>query len=200
MIQEERDHYFGRLFGTEAIIKSSILFDASESNGHWEQVLDIIYEVAKKKPWLREECGWILYGAVQLLDRQNCDPNYARLMIDRLCSNGLAKTPEGLSLWLSIKSSFPTVNLPKGIWRQEDPLDIKERLALAKVLKEASEPTESRNGAEGNHQKGMWNSKLHFAWDIILAHFFERQYRDPSKPSKRLNFHNFWVDVVDGMY
>ncbi|KAI9876926.1 MAG: DNA-directed DNA polymerase [Pleopsidium flavum] len=198
--QEERDHHFGRLFGSEAIIKSLILFNSSESHKHWRQILDLIYELAEKKPWLREECGWIIYEAIQLLARQVFDPSYAQMVIDQLCSNRLAKTPDGISIWLSVQSSFPTVKLPKGVWHEEDPLHIKGKSALAKVLKEASESKKPQNGSEGSRQKGMWTSKLHFAWDIVLASFFERHSQlglGHSNPPKRLNFVDFWFEIID---
>lgn len=131
------------------------------------------------------------------------DPSYAQLVIDRLCSNRLAKTPEGISIWLSVHSSFPTVKLPRGIWHGEDPLHVKEKAVLAKVLKEASESKELQDGGERSRQKGMWNSKLHFTWDVVLATFFERQTQPGwglSKPPKRLNFVEFWMEVIDSEY
>ncbi|KAI9808923.1 MAG: DNA-directed DNA polymerase [Pycnora praestabilis] len=198
--QEERDHHFGRLFGAEAIIKSSILFQSLAPSVHWSRILDLILELAKKKPWLREECGWIIYGGLQFLSTKFTNQAYAQVVIDKLVSHGLVKTPEGVAIWLSIQTLFPTVRLPMEMWRHEDPLNAKETTTLAKVLKEASTPRDVQNGEDVHGlQKGMWNSKLHFAWDVVLAELYGRQALTGgnSARSQRMNFADFWNEVVD---
>ena len=165
--------------------------------------MDSIYVLAKKKPWLREECGWIIVEATQLLASQTAAPNYAQLVIDQLHSSGLAKTPEGVVIWLSVQSAFPTVKLPKGIWHGDNPLHPKEARGLAKVLKEVSHSKESENGGEGGNERGMWYSNLHFAWDVLLADLFRKEHspvRGLLKASKRLTFVDFWTEVVDSTY
>jgi len=124
-------------------------------------------------------------------------------VIDQLHSNGLAKTPEGVVIWFSVQSSFPTVKLPKGIWYRDNPLHTKEAKGLAKVLKEVSHSKEPKKGGERGNERGMWYSNPHFAWDVVLAHLFRRESRPiPGQPkaSKDLTFADFWTEVVDSMY
>lgn len=199
-LQEERDHHFGRLFGAEAIIKSSILFVPSSPIEYWGQVLNSVYALAKKKPWLREECGWVLFEATQLLASRTAAPNHAQLVIDQLHSKGLAKTPEGVVVWLSVQSSFPTVKLPKGVWHGDNPLHATEARGLAKVLKEVSHSKESQKCGERGNERGMWYSNLHFAWNFVLAELFRRESCSQPKASKDLTFADFWTEVVDSMY
>ncbi|KAA6413200.1 MAG: DNA polymerase V [Lasallia pustulata] len=198
--QEERDHHFGRLFGLEALIKSGILFKSGKSTD-WDIVLDLIFELAKKKPWLREECGWIIYGAIQNLHEQGLDPSYVQAIIDRINSHGLAKTSEGIAIWIAVQSYFPAVDLPAGIWKHEDPLSIKEKSNLAKVLKEASFADKDKGNAEGNiPQKGSWNFKIHFAWPVVLAALLKDQGKSGqvhTNPPKRLDLKDFWNEAVD---
>ncbi|KAL9023585.1 MAG: hypothetical protein Q9196_007111, partial [Gyalolechia fulgens] len=196
--QEERDHQFGRLFGAEAFIKSGVLFQPHASSDVWSRVLDIIYEVAKKKPWLREECGWILYGTSQTLNDGHHDIQFAQAVIDKLCQAGLAKTPEGIAIWLKIQVDFPEVQFPSGVWRDENPLHRKETPKLAKILKEASpaEGTDEANGAVS--QRGNWTSKIHFVWNVIFAKLTDVDIvRGSSKKSKTIGFGEFWRQAVD---
>lgn len=62
----------------------------------WVQVLNCIYELAMRKSWLREECGFILFTSVHIL--RDKDVTYSQLIIDKLHSNGLFKTTEGVAI------------------------------------------------------------------------------------------------------
>ena len=202
-MQEQRDHHFGRLFGAETIIKSSILFHTSDGVACWARLLDLVFELAKKKPWIREECGWILYRSVYDISANGASAVYVEGTLERLCSHDLARTPEGISIWIAVSDLFPVAQFPSHIWKHNDPLDRRERGALAKLMKESS-GSEDQEGKQGNNtpkSSGVWNSKLHFAWDAVLERVCEDTEKDKSneKPSKssRLSFENFWTDVVD---
>ncbi|OJK00955.1 hypothetical protein ASPACDRAFT_51746 [Aspergillus aculeatus ATCC 16872] len=214
--QEQRDHYFGRLFGAEAIIKSGILFGSGAGAGagaaapaEWTRLLDRVFELAKKKPWLREECGWIVYRCVlDLASSQKKDQVGVKLVevaLERLCAHDLAKTPEGVAVWLAAKEAFPSVKFPAKVWKHEDPLDAKERVSLGKVMKDSSDSSAS-SGEDGDGQKkgsgaaaansGVWNSKLHFAWDVVLGRLAQVP-KAKAKGESRLGFAEFWTEVVD---
>ena len=62
--KEERDHHLGRLFGLKAVVTSGILFERGSTSGQWTEIVDLLLELAKKKPWLREECGFVIYAAI----------------------------------------------------------------------------------------------------------------------------------------
>lgn len=122
--------------------------------------------------------------------------------LERLCSNDLARTPEGVSIWLAAKDTFPNASFPGKVWKHDDPLDSKERSQLAKVMKESS-ARESDDREEGNNAKssGVWNSKLHFAWEAILTRFNDTPKKEKSKSKEsRLSFADFWVDLVDSEF
>lgn len=159
---------------------------------YWTRVLDLIFELAQKKPWLREECGWIIYRCVYDLSSRNMDVKFVEAAVDRLCSYNLAPTPEGVAIWLAAKDMFPKANFPSKIWKHDDPLDPKERGSLSKIMKESS--SEQGEGENKAKSSGVWNSKLHFAWDAVLS-----RTSDGSSKSKsaRLSFADFWLEVVD---
>lgn len=201
--QEHRDHHFGRLFGAEAIIKSSILFKPDVTLEEWKRLVALVVQLGKKKPWLREECGWILYRGIFDLASQKDDVKYAEALIEEIRAQDLIKTPEGVALWLAVKDAFPGAALPENIWKHNDPLDSREKHVLTKVMKESSSADEDSQNGVAKNQTGVWNPKVHFAWDAILSRISEPSSRDKSKEktkSSRLSFSDFWTEIVDSMF
>ena len=151
-----------------------------------------------KKPWLREECGFILFTAVQLLLEQ--DTQRAQSVIDKLHTHGLSRTPEGIAVWISLYAKFPDLRFPSGVWHRENPLNHKEIKNLARILKEVPVTEDTDHVAESKHlQKGAWSSNVHFAWDVILTKLLtgEPVIKDSEK-SKNISFYKFWEQCVDG--
>ncbi|GKZ19883.1 DNA-directed DNA polymerase [Aspergillus brasiliensis] len=197
--QEQRDHHFGRLFGAEAIIKSSVLFKPNAPFNEWTKLLNLVLDLAKKKPWIREECGWIIYRCVYELAAQKADVKFLDSALEQLHSNELARTPEGVAIWLAAKDLFPNAKFPSKVWKHDDPLDAKERNQLAKVMKESSSADSEGESGTKAKSSGVWNSKLHFAWDTVISRLADA----PTKESKskgsssRISFADFWTEVVD---
>ncbi|MCJ1384303.1 DNA-directed DNA polymerase [Xylographa soralifera] len=186
--QEERDHYLGRLFGAEAIIKSGILSLPEPPVAQWERVLDIIFELAKKKSWLREECGWVLCAALK--DLHIMDPIYIEVLFEKLHSTGLTKTPEGVGLWITAQQAYPDIKYPKHVWHHGNPLHRKETASLARILKETSTHHAAEGTAKKTSQRGTWTSRLHFSWDVVFkALLLDRP--------KQLAFSDLWTEAVD---
>ena len=197
-VQEERDHQFGRLFGAECIIKSAILFHSSIGFEAWSNVLDIVYDLAKQKAWLREECGFILFNSVQILKAK--DLKYAQLMIDKLLANGLSKTSQGVAIWIGTHAALPSMELPHGVWHHGDPLREKNS-KLINILLDATAVASPLNKSEPETiAKGAWATKLPFAWDVVLAELLEVQRRrllKSAKSSKRIRFTDFWEECIE---
>lgn len=122
--------------------------------------------------------------------------------LERLCSNDLARTPEGVSIWLAVKDMFPNVTFPAKVWKHDDPLDSKERNQLAKVMKESSSSDPGDREKGNNATSGVWNPKLHFAWEALLTRVpdmsgKEKSRSQPKESGSRLPFVDFWTDLVD---
>lgn len=198
MGQEERDHYLGRLFGLAAVLKVTSLRQGRTDRSEWIRVVDIVLELAKEKTWLREECVWALHATMCDCQHMPYKGGITEVIIERLCASQLARSPEGVAIWLSARYWFyPGVSLPEEPWRGLDPLHVKNVGMLAPIMREASFPAEVE--AEGDEhklqQRGMWKARPNYAWLIILATL----YRDVSD-NGRLTFRSFWRRVVDGRY
>ncbi|KAL9101777.1 MAG: hypothetical protein Q9163_002996 [Psora crenata] len=200
--QEERNHLLGRLFGAEAIIQSGILFQDGETISGWAKLLDLILDLANRKAWLREECGYLLYATIQGSRLPNHDPQYAHTTLEKLQSHALTKTPEGVALWLAIQVKYPAAKLPIGVWRNEDPLARKEKGKLAQILKEAVLQTPAHTGDDQRIVRhGQWNPKVHFAWQTVLLQLQSvpstKLTKNGTNHSKRITLEEFWKDCVD---
>lgn len=196
--QEERDHYLGRLFGLQAILVATVVEKRQNAGAEWIQLFDAIFELAIKKSWLREECGWIIYNTLEH-SKVQVSPwgnDLAQVAIDRLCESQMARTPEGVAIWLTTRSSFRNVILPKQIWHCQDPLHVKNSSVLAQVMRESSYGSSSQTDGEDNRlqQRGMWNSRPNFAWTVILREAYLSRGEE-----KRLGFRSFWQVIVDGL-
>lgn len=117
-----------------------------------------------------------------------------------MLAKGLAKTPQGVAIWIRIQAEFPSFGLPPGVWHHDDPLNRKEKSRLAKILMEAPASTSSQNGIELEAAaKGAWSTKLQFVWEVILAELLDDQPLglQNAKSAKRIKFSEFWEECVD---
>ena len=180
------------------MIKSGVLFHRSVDNRYWSKILDLLFELAKKKVWLREECGWILYNAIQSLDKDGHPSNYVQLIVDKLQANDLITTPEGVAIWIGTMLNFPKVKLSRGVWHKQNPLHQKEKAKLARILNGASSasPDQGVDISKFSGQ-GAWTPKLHFAWEVILGRVLGTQ---SARSSKELGLAELWNECVDGEY
>ena len=171
---------------------------------YWEHLLELLCSLGKAKSWLREECGWIVYQAVQDLASRSTRTEYAQIVVDKLHSSGLSRTPEGIAVWLIVRSKFHFLKLPSKVWHSEDPLNRKDKQRLASILKEAPTSGSGKNAQNGeSSHKGLWTSRLHFAWDIVISAVLnsdENHVISGEKTSKRMNFASFWLEAVDGTF
>ena len=151
-------------------------------------MIDIILELAKKKSWLREECGWVLCAALK--DPPTMDGAYVEVLFEKLHSNGLIKTPEGIGLWITAMQAYPGVKYPKHVWHHGNPLHQKEKASLARILKETSTNHDTAGTAKKASQRGTWTSRLHFSWDVVFKALLEER-------PKQLAFSDLWTEAVD---
>lgn len=206
--QDERDHYFGRLFGAEAIIKSNILVKQQDLL-QWKRLLDLICGIANKKPWLKQECGWILYGCILTFasSEMSVPDDFALDVVEKLTAHKLIRTPEGLAIWLEVSQAFPDAKLPKDVWKHRDPLSKKDITLLADVLKDAKTRSNSDEDEHKSQGRAVWSAQLHFAWGVVLARLYslsgytlngELNRNHPKKDHKTIDLSSFWTNAVEG--
>ncbi|KAH6854145.1 DNA polymerase phi-domain-containing protein [Chaetomium sp. MPI-CAGE-AT-0009] len=183
--QEERDHYFGQLFGIECFVRSGII---SDDKFKWVPVLDLLLKLSSKKSWLKSQCGYVIVQAISQMDQK-----LAEVTLEELSEAGFAKTPEGVGIWIAALDRFPEMKVPKQPWRH--PLAATSLAALPAALKDSGRETSAEENGNKKPKQGNWTAQLHFVWDLILAHFVKLGVQPKSDAAEQ--FKHFWNRVVD---
>ncbi|PVH76627.1 hypothetical protein DL98DRAFT_561891 [Cadophora sp. DSE1049] len=183
--QEEKDHFFGLLFGLESFVGAKILFG---QDNKWNTILQKFLELAKKKPWTREQCGWVIAGALSQMNQSQ-----AEYTLEQIHSAGLALSPEGVGIWITARNLFPDMKFPSKPWGSSgNPLE--HLKTLGKALKESSSD-EASDKSQQAKQTGNWNAKLHFVWGLVLAQYIAGV--KAKVHGVKSEFENFWKVAVD---
>ncbi|KOS16594.1 DNA polymerase V [Escovopsis weberi] len=179
--QEERDIFFGQLFGLECFVKSRTLF---AEPSRWAVILEELLRLGNRKVWMRSQCGWVLVQALEYMSQKQ-----ARSLLEKLADAGLAKTPEGVAVWLVALDRFPDLKVKP--WGH--PLSNKPLGDLAAVLKESFNSESSKDAAPNapRNKQANWTAQLHFVWDVILGYYAKA--RDDGAD----DFSQFWGRVID---
>ena len=195
--QEERDHYWGQLFGLQSFVESGILFAAGDAGrvSRWDTLLGHLLQLGHKKVWLRSQACFVVVQAIargRLPDEATVAATLQRVASDKGEAGGssLAKTPEGLGIWLAAMARFPGMKLPAP-WTA--PLAPGSHKDVVAVLKSGSiDDNEAKGIKQGNA-----SAQLHFVWDLLLGALLVGG-KDAQEDGKR--FDAFWVAVVDQVY
>lgn len=181
--QEKRDHYLGRRFAFHALLQSDVGLKTRLSDDQWQNFLRSVFELASQKQWLRRECGAMVHEYLTTSNASKLNKSRIRTIIDELVNANLAKTSEGVGIWIAVQQHFPQVKLPKAVWNHKDPLSSRELPLLSKIVLESSvddEPTAKKSGAR--------QSTPSFVWTVILSQLYERGDHE--------DFAKFWESAV----
>ncbi|WPH00533.1 Hypothetical protein R9X50_00336200 [Acrodontium crateriforme] len=182
--QEKREHSLGQRFAFQAILQSNVVSLKGLSDNDWEDLLSRIADLATQKPWLRTECGAMLYEYLSTADGKRVGKKQVQMIVKCLQQRNLLKTPEGVAIWLLLSERFPKAELPKGVWDENDPLCSSERTRLKKVLHGTM--NENEDGPGG--QTGSRQAQPSFAWKVIFSQLYTR---------KQQAFESFWDEAVE---
>jgi len=114
---------------------------------------------------------------------------FLSVLLRELQSHGLTKTPEGVALWLTVRTVAPDSEFPKGLWHDNDPLSAREWQRLAKVMREDDTVT-AEYGLKSSPQQN-----LHFGWALVIESMIKSL--GDEDEGDDVAFSNFWVEVVD---
>ncbi|KAI2619261.1 DNA polymerase phi-domain-containing protein [Hypoxylon sp. NC1633] len=181
---EERDHYFGRLFGLHCFVTAEIIFDDDEQ---WPKILDLILKMADKKVWLRSYCGWIIAESLPQMGQGR-----AETTLQKLSASGLDKTAEGIGIWIKARTFYPRIEMPGETWEDVMSCFTCPRVTQILIHNVAQDTGETVLIAKG--RQGSWNPQLHFVWDHILATLAAQ---NPRARKTRQCLRTFWGKVVD---
>ncbi|KAI9048339.1 hypothetical protein LZ554_008131 [Drepanopeziza brunnea f. sp. 'monogermtubi'] len=183
--QEEKDHFLGLLFGLECFVGAKVLFGDDDK---WNTILQMFIDLATRKPWTREQCGWAITKALAQMSQTQ-----AEFTLQQLQNDGLALSPEGVGVWITARNQFPDMKFPSKPWGTSgNPLE--HLKALGKALKESSSDDASVKNQQAK-QTGNWNAQLHFVWTIVLAQFVAGVKNKVH--GTKSDFGNFWKVAVD---
>lgn len=176
--QEERDHYLGQLFGLQCFLESGILL---VDKPKWMRVLGLLLKLAKKKVWMKSQCGYVIARALREMDE-----SLANTTLGKLLEMGMERTPEGVAIWIVAYEKYPD-----SAWK--NPLATKNIATLGHILleKKSAQNEETRSITQANR-----TTQLHFVWDMI-ADYYIRLAQMSDKQGQQ--FKTFWSKVVDGM-
>ncbi|KAI2472393.1 DNA polymerase phi-domain-containing protein [Annulohypoxylon bovei var. microspora] len=182
--QEERDFYFGRLFGLQCFVESKILFD---EESRWPKVLELLLQMADKKVWIRSHSAWVIVESLPQMGQDRAEET-----LQQLSDIGLGKTAEGIGIWMRARSCYPNLKTPAKPWH--DPMSPGVLLEVARVLKDNVAQDNGEDTAVTKSKQGGWTAQLHFVWDLILATFIG-QHAGGKENKDQLKL--FWTTVID---
>ncbi|KAI1749444.1 DNA polymerase phi-domain-containing protein [Xylaria castorea] len=183
--QEERDYYFGRLFGLQCFVEAKILFADST---RWPEALELLLEMAQKKVWIRSHCGWVIVECLPQMGQKG-----AEAALQKFSDIGLGKTAEGVGIWLRARSCYPSIKVPAKPW--VDPLNPAALPEVARVLKENVANDTGEDAAVPKLKQSNWTAQLHFVWDLILETLLESNTKDKNSIKEQAKL--FWTTVID---
>ncbi|KAK5634132.1 hypothetical protein RRF57_009846 [Xylaria bambusicola] len=183
--QEERDYFFGRLFGVQCFVEAKILFANST---RWPKLLELLLDMAQKKVWIRSHCGWVIVECLPQMGQER-----AEAAVRGFADQGLGKTAEGVGIWLRARSCYPSIKLPAKPWT--DPLSPASLPEVARVLRENVANDNGEDATAPKLKQSNWTAQLHFVWDLILATLLESSVTDQKSTKDQVKL--FWTTVID---
>ncbi|CRK39383.1 hypothetical protein BN1723_004588 [Verticillium longisporum] len=177
--QEERDFYFGKLFGLDCFVRAGFM---DEDLDKWDNILQQLLDLADRKVWLRSHCGWVVMQAVPKLKA-----DVVASIIKKLKAAKWTKTPEGVGIWLAALETHPELE-GQGV---ENPLDPKVLPNLPAILKDSlsGEEAEEESAAKTKKKTANWSHQLHFVWPYLLGYYVSK--------GAVTDFVAFWRRAVD---
>lgn len=188
-MKEERDFYFGKLFGFSALIQSGILLRPTTSVENISTIIQQLLSLASTKPWLREPSAKAMCGLIDLLPRID----NAKVVADEICGTldkkGLTRSQDGAAILLAL-GALPAKIRPRPsekVWQHGDPLHSSNMSLLSKVLKDV--PGEE----DAVKESGNFKNHPHFLWTFILR-------KNWSEPKDAHAFQSLWDKTIESTF
>lgn len=176
------DQALGRLLGVRCFVQPDIL---SKDAQRWKELLPLLLELATKNSELQLACGSIITDAMGALNQKD-----ASFTIDAVSETSIAKSAEGLAIWVSALRHHP--DLKSKTWKK--PVSAKSAPSVISILKESATKVLNENGPGSDNGKVTWTSPLHFLWGTVAA-YFGKQGDDALR-----DFNSLWNPVVEGEF
>lgn len=175
--KEMRSVLFGRLFGLHALINSGVLLSATEMGPH-SRFVAILVELAGTKSWLRETAMFTCCQYVKLVNESSLTiaSDIKLQVLQAVNDNNLNLSTEGVAVYLAVDDTVLALGIenPRPNWKHGHPFAKGNTATLAKALKDVDvveEPDVEDTPKKKLSQKGSWQPRIPFVWDMILEHY-----------------------------
>ncbi|KAI9710516.1 MAG: DNA-directed DNA polymerase [Bogoriella megaspora] len=196
--QEKRDHAIGRVLAYQAILESGYVLLVKDPRLLWKSMLQQMFSHAKSTPWLREEYCSVLNKSIATISESKKKKKFLQDMLAALVEHKLEKTPEGVALWLTTRSNSKKIAFPEKCWHKDNPLDRKDRPKLISAMKGNRSDNTSDAKDQQASRSGSNQTRMSFAWTILLSEEAGRLFRKETEPVERAKkFAGFWNAMVD---
>ena len=140
----------------------------------------------------------MLVQTIEMLPAEAKVEPCVQAMSQRLVSYKLADTPEGVAVWLSLQSCHEST-LPANVWHDNDPLSMKNRPKLIKVLKGDVQSSGKEEGSDAT-KAATASVNPQFAWSVILSKVLQvdSESKAARTDASKSQFGQLWLGVVDG--
>eukprot|EP01135_Chromosphaera_perkinsii_P001346 Nk52_evm73s164 gene=Nk52_evmTU73s164 len=180
---EQKDAYFGRIFGLLAIINSGLISSKGANEDCVKNVAKDLFTYAGKKSYLVEVC---YQGLICMLDFCESGEQLQSVFLPLIEEHSFSKptwTVDDLWLAISVQNKFPDVNFSSSFsgFRSSNLLSVENMKDLGNLLKESS----------------YCHPKIHSIWSLFADKICQQ--------GKMLNsdevllLREFWTVVIDGM-
>ncbi|KAJ3410565.1 hypothetical protein HDV05_003633 [Chytridiales sp. JEL 0842] len=178
--QEEREMYFGRIFGIRAICESGMLDRATTTTEDLDKIVNMLAEYGKAKAYLIEACFDILLSTTKRILTTPKHPLAKHMveLIKQVLPDGIT-SPEELWFVVALQAS-PALKdkiqwkMILSSWKKPNTLlHLSHKVELANILKDSAHT----------------NPRLHSIWDTVITAV-------TSKDST-LSVQDFWTTFVD---
>ena len=139
--QDERDVYFGRLFGLTSLIECGLLFRTDSGSSSkppstledFQGVISELITLGEKKSWLRESCWWSVVLAIRALREADCSWKTEALewIEVKIFQEKTDWFPEKIAVWLYL----PEPKYLQPTFRDRHILCNANLVTLARILK-----------------------------------------------------------------
>ncbi|KAJ3287161.1 hypothetical protein HK104_008733 [Borealophlyctis nickersoniae] len=178
--QEEREIYFGRIFGIMAICQSGMLQRSTTQWSDLQQMLEQLQKVATSKSYLKEACYKVIIRMFEEASKSHLRDEALPSIVEIVLKDGIT-SPEDLWFAIVAQKYLQEYDWAKRLpdWKHGKPLNPKNKALLVDVLKESTAA----------------NPRIHSIWEAVL----EDVLAEP-RQKKVISVQDLWAALDESMF
>lgn len=140
------------------------------------------------------------------MSRHEDAPDLYRALLQSMCSNSLAHTPEGIAIWLQVQCASSETKLPKHVWNHRQPFSYKELPSVIKIMRHGEDPDrETDPSNKAVDLSGVKQTTPSFYWTSILGNLVKLVQANEKQVSTESGYRStiyasFWSDAIDSTF